>query len=125
MIYLDTNIVVWLAAHTLDQISQNALDIIDNADDLYISPMVILELKYLGEVNKITKKPEVILHHLEKNIGLKVCEKPFQTLIESAKNLFWTRDPFDRIITAHASIDGDMLLTSDKKILEHYKHAIG
>ncbi len=124
MIYLDTNVVVWLAAHSLEQISRNALDIIDNSDDLCLSPMVLLELKYLGEVKKITKNPEAILHHLEKAIGLKICDKPFQKIIEQARNLSWIRDPFDRLITAHASIDGDILLTSDKKIQDNYKHSI-
>jgi PIN domain nuclease of toxin-antitoxin system len=124
MIYLDTNVVVWLAASTLDQISQNALDIIDNSDDLCVSPMVFLELKYLGEIKKITKNPEAILHHLEKSIGLKTCDKSFQIIIEKARDLSWTRDPFDRIITAHASIEGDILLTSDKKIQDNYKHSI-
>lgn len=125
MIYLDTNIVVWLAAHSFEQISQNALDIIDNSDDLCISPMVILELKFLNEIKRITKNPEPILKHLEKNIGLKVCDKPFHTIIEYAKDLTWTRDPFDRIITAHAAIDNNILLTADKKIQEKYKHSIG
>ncbi len=124
MIYLDTNVVVWLAAQALDQISQNALDIIDDSDNLTISPMVLLELKYLGEVKKITKNPESIVLHLETSIGLKVCEKPFQQIINKAKDLAWTRDPFDRIITAHASIDDNILLTSDEKIQAHYKHTI-
>ncbi|MDQ2994024.1 MAG: PIN domain-containing protein [Pseudomonadota bacterium] len=124
MIYLDTNVVVWLAAHALEQISQTAQDIIENSDDLCVSPMVVLELKYLLEIERITQKPEPILHYLEKNIGLKICDKPFLDIIEKAKNIPWTRDPFDRIITAQASIDGDILLTRDLKIRENYKHCI-
>ena len=86
--------------------------------------MVLLELKYLCEIKKITKTPEAILAHLKKNIGLKVCDKSFLSIIDQAKHFAWTRDPFDRIITAHASVDGDVLLTRDAKILEHYEHSL-
>lgn len=124
MIYLDTNVVIWLAADALDQISQTAQDVIENADDLCVSPMVSLELKYLLEIKKITHKPEFILKHLERNLGLKTCEKSFIEIIEAAKKMDWTRDPFDRIITAHAALMGDVLLSKDEKIRKHYRHTI-
>lgn len=124
MIYLDTNVVVWLAADALDLISQTAQDVIENADDLCVSPMVILELKYLLEIKKINHKPEFILKHLERSLGLKICEKPFIDIIEVAKKMDWTGDPFDRIITAHAAIMGDVLLSKDEKIRKYYRHTI-
>ncbi len=36
----------------------------------------------------------------------------------------WTRDVFDRIIVAQASIGDHKLLTRDRNILKHYKHAV-
>lgn len=124
MIYLDTNVVVWLAANAFEQISQTAQDVIENSDDLCVSPMVSLELQYLHDTKKISHKPEFILKHLSQGIGLKVCEKPFIEIIDKAKTLNWTRDPFDRIITAHAALMGDVLLSKDTAIRKNYRHTI-
>ena len=72
MIYLDTNVVIWLAAGELKMISQTAQDVINSASDVCISPLVLLELKYLLEVKRITKKPEAILAHLDRYLGFRV-----------------------------------------------------
>ena len=124
MIYLDTNVVVWLAAGNHDLISQTALDIIDSSAELNCSPMVILELEYLLEIKRITQQPKRIIDYLQKGIGLVVCDQDFASVIEAAKQLKWTRDPFDRIITAQAAIGDHVLLTSDKTIRHEYPHAV-
>jgi len=36
----------------------------------------------------------------------------------------WTRDPFDRLIVAHAAANDARLLTKDEKIRRHYKRAV-
>jgi len=56
LIYLDTHIVVWLYAGLSDRFSDLAKSLIDS-HDLYISPMVRLELKYLNEIGRITASP--------------------------------------------------------------------
>jgi len=38
--------------------------------------------------------------------------------------LSWTRDPFDRVITAQAATDGSSLITKDEIILHHYENAV-
>ena len=35
----------------------------------------------------------------------------------------WTRDPFDRVIVANAALNGNILISKDQNILEHYIHA--
>ena len=42
----------------------------------------------------------------------------------SASQLSWTRDPFDRVITAQSAIDRNRLITKDKIIRDHYEHAV-
>ncbi len=123
MIYLDTNVVVWLAANEQELLSNVAKEIIESAHTLYISPMVMLELRYLQEVKRLTKQPKAIKVHLEKYLGLRVCEKDFNTVTHHALDLSWTRDPFDRIITAQASLDNNVLITKDKTILANYEYA--
>lgn len=124
MIYFDSNLVIYLASGTYDHISVTVRDVIENSDLLCISPIVMLELEYLQELKRLSSSPKKIFNTLHRDIGLSICEKPFQKVVSEAVKLSWTRDPFDRIITAHAAIDGDILLTSDSRIRKHYKHAV-
>ena len=50
--YLDTNVVVWLAQGNLTRISPKAQRVLEETA-LLISPMVLIELEYLYEVNRI------------------------------------------------------------------------
>jgi PIN domain nuclease of toxin-antitoxin system len=44
-------------------------------------------------------------------------------VVARARELRWTRDPFDRLITAQAAIGEDVLLTADESIRARYPHA--
>ncbi|WP_230458629.1 PIN domain-containing protein [Microcystis aeruginosa] len=55
MIYLDTHIVVWLYAGLTAKLSDCAKHLI-NENELYISPIVRLELQYLYEIGRIIAK---------------------------------------------------------------------
>ena len=63
------------------------------------------------------------LNYLGARIGLSVCDKPFERVVQEALALSWTRDPFDRLIVAQAAVGGDLLVTRDKTILQHYEPA--
>lgn len=123
MIYLDTHLAAWLYFGEFDRISSKARELIED-QDLYVSPIVQLELQYLLEINKIKVEPVKIIKTLEENIGLKICLKKFDVIIQESLKYQWTRDPFDRIITANAAVNGSILVTKDKTILKHYKQAV-
>lgn len=122
MIYLDTNAVVWLAGAP-EQLSERARAAINAADELFVSPMVRLELTYLCESGRLAQPAEVVLDHLGGVLPLRECSRLFSAVVGAARNLAWTRDPFDRLITAQASLGDDTLLTRDATILAHYAHA--
>ena len=122
MIYLDTHVVVWLYAGLIDKLSITAHRLI-NENDIFISPVVRLELQYLFEVDRVTAAPDAIVADLANRIGLQVCAKPFNRIVSEALAQPWTRDPFDRLIAAHASLDGDILVTKDGNMLRNYPHA--
>ena len=124
MIYLDTHVVLWLYARRGEGLSERACQLIESAINVFISPMVLLELDYLNEIGRTTVGSTPICKYLEDKIGLKTCDKPFLQVINLASKQTWTRDPFDRIITAQASIDQNMLITKDAGILEHYHQAV-
>lgn len=123
LIYLDTHVAAWLYAGALDSISARASALLrENA--LRIAPMVRLELQYLYEIERVTRPaPEVVLS-LQRAIGFEICDHPFDLVVEHAERLDWTRDPFDRLIVAQASIGQDRLLTKDETIRDHYAHAV-
>jgi len=53
-----------------------------------------------------------------------MCDKSFIDVVRIASQLSWTRDPFDRIITAQSAIDRNNLITKDNIIREHYEYAV-
>jgi PIN domain nuclease of toxin-antitoxin system len=123
LIYLDTHVVVWLYAGQVKKLSERAIDLINN-NEILISPVVRLELRYLCEIQRITDEATQIVSDLSARIGLKICDKNFNTIISNTLNHSWTRDPFDRIIVAHADVNHNILITKDQNILTNYKKAV-
>ncbi len=92
--------------------------------DLLVSPMVVLELKFLFEIGRLKVEPMKVLSSLQKTIGLAVCNDAFSITVYEAMDLDWTRDPFDRIIVANASVFNAKLMSKDASILKNYAHAV-
>lgn len=122
VIFIDTHVVVWLYTGKTELFSETVLEKI-RKNDLYISPVVRLELQYLFEIRKIKESPDKIIKTLNKDIGLKESNDGFIEIINEAIKHKWTRDPFDRIITAQASLNNIELITKDASILSNYKFA--
>ena len=123
MIYLDTHVIVWMYQKEKNRFTPETLALMDK-EELLISPMVELELEYLFEIERISVKAEIIVDYLKNNIGLKICETSFPWIIKNSISLKWTRDPFDRIITAQAALSNAILITKDKQIRKHYPRAV-
>lgn len=121
MIYLDTHVVVWLYAGLTERFSESIQTLL-NEHDLLVSPIVRLELHYLYEIQRISVEAEAVLNDLGQRLGLTVCSKPFDTVMVHATQVTWTRDPFDRILVAHASINNNLLISKDETIRTHYSH---
>ena len=124
MIYLDTHVVLWLYLRKGEGLSERARHSIEYEPEIFISPMVLLELDYLHEIERTTLGSEAVFDYLHQQIDLQVCQKSFTDVVRSASQLSWTRDPFDRVITAQAATDGSSLITKDEIILHHYENAV-
>lgn len=94
-----------------------------NQHEWTISPIVQLELQYLNEIGRINPTVDTIIADLSRRAGLTICPKPFNQVITNAMQQMWTRDPFDRILVAYASVGNDILITADENIIAHYPHA--
>jgi PIN domain nuclease of toxin-antitoxin system len=123
LIYLDTHVVVWLYAGLTTLFSQRVQELI-NGSEIYISPIVRLELQYLYEINRITDQPDTIVTDLANRIGLQVAQESFDTIVSQALAISWTRDPFDRIIAAQAGLNSHILVTKDRTFLKNYPSAV-
>lgn len=117
--FLDTHIAIWLYEKRLDLLSEKAKQYIEE-NDLFISPIVKLEIEYLFEIERIKDNSETICSFLERNIDLKTEKSSFPEIIKISLNEKWTRDPFDRIIVAHSKLKDYSLISKDKKINKNY-----
>ncbi len=123
--YLDTSVAVWLAQKSLDRITPAGLDHLAHATDRRLSFAVLLELQFLYEIKRILIPAADIRRKLETEFAVTVCDLSFPLIAETALTENWTRDPFDRLITAHARANSlAWLVTSDRRIREAYPRAI-
>ncbi len=123
MIYLDTHVIVWLYGGMKEKLSEKAAKLI-NEEFISISPIVELELQYLHEIGKITETHVKVITMLERDVGLTVITCNLLDLIKEASALTWTRDTFDRLITAQAILDKSNLLTKDQILLDQCDLAV-
>ena len=123
MIHLDTHVVIWLYQGDVKRLSLQAQNLIED-NDVVISPMVMLEMEYLYEIKRIKSDANAILDVLHAAIGLELEQADFIKIVEKALPIKWTRDTFDRLITAAASVKQNVLLTKDKNIQENYPFAV-
>lgn len=123
-LFLDTHVAVFAYAGDPDLWSPQATHMMDAATEIWLSPMVILELRYLNESGRIGVGELQIVRALEHQFGILVDRDGMGDAIFEATSLAWTRDPFDRIITAHASMREAWLLTRDGTIRDNYERAV-
>lgn len=122
MIFLDTHLLVWLYEKNLQKIPASIINELDH-NDLFISPAVEFEIELLYEIGRITIPSHIIIQDLNAHLGVKISDITFYRVIEEAKTIKWTRDPFDRMIVANASLFQLPLITKDAHILENYSLA--
>lgn len=121
--YLDTHAMAWLYAGQTERIPAAARKAV-NESDLLVSPMALVELKYLIEIGRFTDPVEQVIEILGRDLGLRVCDLPFPRVARRALGLSWTRDPFDRLIVSQASLREAPLVTKDGEIHQHYPGAL-
>ena len=117
MIHLDTHVVVWLAGGRLSKLPAPARALIE-AEPVAVSPMVEVELAVLSEIGRIGLGPIAILDRLRQALGLIIDAPTFYVAaaVAATPAYAFARDPFDRLISAHAGGLGVPLITADEKL---------
>jgi PIN domain nuclease of toxin-antitoxin system len=117
MTFIDTHVAIWLYADKA-LVPDEVLVFLDS-EDLFLSPMAALEIEYLAEIGRIAVDSRTIIGFLGESISLRLEERHLARALLAARDVKWTRDPFDRIIVAHAESMRANLVTRDGTIREH------
>jgi predicted nucleic acid-binding protein len=114
VILLDTNAVLYLlSAH------RRARPLAAHLGRLGFSPMVLLELQFLAETGRGRFTSGSPAAAVRNDPRWSVDDPPLDGVVTRALDVGWTRDPFDRLIAAHALYRGWRLATSDAAMLTH------
>lgn len=124
MIYLDTHVLLHLYLGQADRLSPAARRALEAEDELLASPAALLELEYLHEIGRLEPRARQVAAALGSDLGLRICDLPFSTVVERALEEKWSRDPFDRLIVAQAKARNAALVTKDARIRRHYTKTV-
>ena len=87
-----------------------------------VSPVSFLEVKFLDEVGRLQVRIEAFMEAVKQDPRFILDEVPLPHLIQHAFPLSWTRDPFDRLLSAHSLARRTPLCTVDAEVLRHHQH---
>jgi len=110
VILLDTNALIWL-----DKGHRRGKGLAGRT--LYVSPATILELQVLSEGGRL-QLPRGGAQELAADERWLLDEPPAAAWFREALELSFTREPFDRLLAAHARLRGWRLATADTRLLE-------
>lgn len=111
VILLDTTALIWL-----EQGNRRARKLSTGHRRVYISPASVLELQFLLEAGRIRLRAEGVSDVIARGNWL-LDDPPAAEWFESALDLTWTRDPFDRLLAAHAIFRDWRLASADVSLL--------
>jgi len=120
-VHIDTHVAVWLAAGEKRRL--RPVQALLRRSTLFMSPVVLLEMEVLREIGRIRAPVADILDILTEDHGIEEAAGDLRTVVQQARLLGWTKDPFDRLLVAHALANGALLLTADETIRAHCTQA--
>ena len=120
--HLDTHVALWMAAGETRR-RLKPIEAMLRKGPLFLSPLAILELQFLFELGRLGARVEDVVGVLLEDHGVEEAPGDLREIGRQAMALGWTRDPFDRLIVAHAIAHGSVLLTADETILAHCPRA--
>jgi PIN domain nuclease of toxin-antitoxin system len=113
LILLDTNALIWLHRNHRRSKPLGRL-----TGRLYVSPASVLEIQFLVEAERLRFRPGATAADLAADERWLLDDPPAAAWFDRALSVGWTRDPFDRLLVAHASLRRWRLATGDDQLLE-------
>jgi PIN domain nuclease of toxin-antitoxin system len=123
MIMLDTHVAVALYEGRIGGLGTAARRAIDR-DVVTISPAVLLEIELLFEIRRLRDDAKTIASRLADDLDIRLAGERFADVATEALAFGFTRDPFDRLIVAHASLAKATLVTQDSMLRYRYPKSL-
>jgi PIN domain nuclease of toxin-antitoxin system len=118
MILLDTHAILWLLGG-----HRRAEGLIASGQALLVSPVSLLEIRFLIEAGKVRIAESDWEERLARDRRFRIDNCRIGDIVTGASELGFTRDPFDRLLAGHALARGYRLATADDLLLEHLPRA--
>jgi PIN domain nuclease of toxin-antitoxin system len=118
---LDTHFLMWLA---IDAPRLAEFPWLESYRPWGVSPISFLEIKYLHEVGKLQVDIDAFTDAISSDDRFVVDEVPLLRLVTTAFPIDWTRDPFDRLLSAHSTARRTPLCTIDRRVRQHHEHIV-
>jgi len=112
VILLDTHAAIWIVQR------HRRVRPLERFPRIYLSPASLLEIQFLIEIGRLRLSEGHAPSELAGDDRWRVDEPPSVSWFAAACELSWTRDPFDRLLAAHARVRGWKLATADAVLLE-------
>lgn len=116
-ILLDTHFLIWLL---MGSRRLEAFPWIGRYRPWGVSPVSFLELQFLHEIGKLEVRMNALVEAVGSDTRFLVDDPPLLALVTNALASSWTRDPFDRLITAHSTARRVALCTTDRWVQENH-----
>lgn len=86
-----------------------------------VSPLSFLEVQFLGEIGRLPVRGPDFMAAVMNDPRFTVDDVPLVALVRHALAMTWTRDPFDRFLTAHSAVRRVPFCTLDREIRRHHR----
>jgi PIN domain nuclease of toxin-antitoxin system len=112
LILLDTNALLWLhSGH------RRARALLRRAGRLYASPASLLEIQMLLETGRVRLRGAATVAQIVRDDRWLLDDPSAAAWFERTLAIGWTRDPFDRLLVAHAALRNWRLATGDEALI--------
>jgi len=116
-ILLDTHLVIWALSEP-DKLSNEAKNLINNAEQLFVSSASIWEMAIKSSLGKLDADLDAITAELNK-LGVLELAISWQHSKQVKLLPYYHRDPFNRLIVSQAICEPLILLTHDKVLAKY------
>ncbi|MCT8641358.1 type II toxin-antitoxin system VapC family toxin [Glaesserella parasuis] len=122
-ILLDSHILLWLAWDKKENLSPQAVELLDDpTSEIYFSLASLWEIAIKSSLDK--PDFDIDVEALEQGliqVGCRMLAIELPHILKQAQYPFIHRDPFDRLLMAQAEVENVFFMTADTMILKYQK----
>lgn len=120
---LDTHILLWRLLDPVRLPKKSASILASSVHTFLVPAIVLLEMQYLREIGRVVVEVEQVLEFLRSAPEYDIVPYDVAVMAHSLR-LTGNRDPFDRIILAHALATSTTLLSKDRWMKKTAPHLV-